>query len=190
MFKYFMTSVLAAGCVALAAAASAAPAERGKPEQACEKQQQQCMKQCDKEKTLWLFKGEAFESCAAKCDARQTECLATGTTEHPAVPATERANERAPVPRDESDATLDEEAVTEEEIATEQGSGEPGETMPEQRRGDKAERKDSERKDNEREKRPPPGDEAAAGDGTGDGSGDGSGEGTGKGKGKRSGDDG
>lgn len=43
-------------------------------EKRCEKQHAQCMKQCDKEKTLWMFKGEKYETCAEKCTARQNAC--------------------------------------------------------------------------------------------------------------------
>jgi len=61
-------------------AAPGKPAEAagGKPAQVCDKQQQQCAKQCDKEKKFWFFKGEAYESCAAKCDARHAACMETG----------------------------------------------------------------------------------------------------------------
>lgn len=45
------------------------------PEAVCERQQQQCAKQCDKEKTLWFFKGEAYDSCLDKCDARLESCM-------------------------------------------------------------------------------------------------------------------
>lgn len=66
---------------AVAAVAVAGPETRGKPEAACEKQAAQCMKQCDKEKRMWFFKGEAYESCAARCEARENECRATGMDE-------------------------------------------------------------------------------------------------------------
>ena len=41
----------------------------------CEKQKSQCMKQCDKEKTLWFFKGESFRNCSDKCDSRHAQCV-------------------------------------------------------------------------------------------------------------------
>lgn len=60
--------------------AQAAPERAAGPgnersQQICEKQEAQCLKQCDKEKMLWFFKGEAFENCADKCAARHTQCL-------------------------------------------------------------------------------------------------------------------
>lgn len=58
--------------------AQAANGGAGKPAKACEKQQAQCMKQCDKEKSFWFFKGEAYGDCASKCEARMTSCMATG----------------------------------------------------------------------------------------------------------------
>lgn len=72
--------VLVLGALLPLAAVAGQPAG-GKPDAACEKQHAQCMKQCDKEKRLWLFKGEAYESCAEKCEARAMSCAATGTGE-------------------------------------------------------------------------------------------------------------
>lgn len=69
--------VLVVGALLPLAAVAGQPGG-GKPDAACEKQRAQCMKQCDKEKRLWLFKGEAYESCAEKCDARARSCAATG----------------------------------------------------------------------------------------------------------------
>ena len=45
-------------------------------ESRCDKQHAQCMKQCDKEKSFWMFKGEKYDTCAAKCTARQDACAA------------------------------------------------------------------------------------------------------------------
>lgn len=83
--KFIMTTTLFA-TMFLATSAMAGPQsgagteehERGKPAAACEKQHQQCMKQCDKEKRMWFFKGEAYETCAETCEARQESCMAAG----------------------------------------------------------------------------------------------------------------
>lgn len=84
--KFIMTTTLFA-TMFLATSAMAGPQsgagaeehERGKPAAACEKQHQQCMKQCDKEKRMWFFKGEAYETCAETCEARQESCMAAGS---------------------------------------------------------------------------------------------------------------
>ncbi|MDX1443315.1 MAG: hypothetical protein R3270_05995, partial [Gammaproteobacteria bacterium] len=55
----------------------AAMAPDGKPMAACDKQKSQCTKQCDKEKRLWFFKGEAYETCAEKCESRHASCMDT-----------------------------------------------------------------------------------------------------------------
>lgn len=69
-FSLFIGVLLASG------PAIAGPEQTGKPLQVCEQQNAQCMKQCDKQKRMWFFKGEAYESCAEKCEARHQSCLA------------------------------------------------------------------------------------------------------------------
>lgn len=96
-----MKNLLALGTLLFAAAAFAGPQEAGKPAQACEKQHAQCMKQCDKEKTAWFFKGEAYDSCAEKCEARNESCAATGTGEAMNDKARQRGN------HEHADATTD-----------------------------------------------------------------------------------
>lgn len=70
--------ILVVAATLLVNGAAWAADEGGKPQAACDKQYQQCVKQCDKKKTLWFFKGDAYDSCAEKCDARKTSCESTG----------------------------------------------------------------------------------------------------------------
>lgn len=48
------------------------------PGAGCETGRQACMAGCEDEKTLWLFKGEEFDRCAAACEQKQKECVAKG----------------------------------------------------------------------------------------------------------------
>ncbi|MBW3567364.1 MAG: hypothetical protein KY410_05295 [Proteobacteria bacterium] len=103
-FFFLITGLLLASPVA------AAPESGGKPTQACEKQHEQCMKQCDKEKRAWFFKGEAYDTCAAKCEARNESCMATGMQDED-----EAKGEKAKRRRDMNRDRLDEESGSEDE---------------------------------------------------------------------------
>lgn len=92
----FLATTLVAGPQS---GAGAEERERGKPMAACEKQHQQCMKQCDKEKRMWFFKGEAYETCAEKCEARQQSCMSTGR----GMPADGDADDRRETRREDAE---------------------------------------------------------------------------------------
>lgn len=100
-----MKILLSLSMLLFAATAFAGEQPAGKPAQACEKQHAQCMKQCDKEKTAWFFKGEAYDSCAAKCEARLESCAATGTGDAMRDEAAERGRRgQADAARERSDS--------------------------------------------------------------------------------------
>lgn len=99
-----MKSFLSLCLLLFTAIAFAGPQEAGKPEEACEKQHAQCMKQCDKEKTAWFFKGEAYDSCATKCEARHSSCEATGTGDAVRDDAGRRGSGQADAARERSDS--------------------------------------------------------------------------------------
>lgn len=98
-----MKTLLSLCLLLVGTAVFGAAQEVGKPAEACERQHAQCMKQCDKEKRAWFFKGEAYDNCAAKCDARMASCAATGGGAD-ARGETERRGNRADATRDTTDS--------------------------------------------------------------------------------------
>ena len=47
--------------------------------EACDQQQSLCMQQCDGEKVLWLFRGEAYDRCAQACETDLKLCTGVET---------------------------------------------------------------------------------------------------------------
>lgn len=67
-----------------------------KAESACVQQFEQCSKQCDKQKTMWFFKGQAYQACVDKCVSQREACLASGKAKETQGPMDEGSKSAEP----------------------------------------------------------------------------------------------
>lgn len=176
---FFATMFLATSLVAGPQSdAGAAERERGKPAEACEKQYQQCMKPCDKEKRMWFFKGEAYDTCAEKCEARLQSCMSTGR----GMPTGDDAADRRETMRE--DAAERREEIREDTDERREEMREDADERRKEMREDADQRRDEARAAAEERRGEDDEAEAEAEDDDGDGNDRGKGKGKDKGKGK------